>query len=373
MSLRRLGFCIIAAWWFVVITTASANAQSYQADLKGIASSLIAKLEAANQHSGTVLDFTNLEGTTTDLGRSLAHELEDKLVESSKTMSFIDRANVDYLLRENKLSAEGLVNPDTSRKLGNLIGVDTVITGTITPLGGQSVRLSVRAVSIETGKIIAVQSATLSAILDPGQSSTLVRPPASSEPTQSSGMTVPAQVSSAERECDALAASTGDHQRPPGVQGIIDDRFDGARAEAACAHAVAEHPAPRLYFELGRALAAEGHYSDAMVNYRLASDQGYAVAYNGIGVLYSEGQGVPQSDAEAARYFRLAAERGSPAGQYNLSRIYLFGRGVPQSDLEAARLVRPAANQGYPLAENNLGWCYEHGRGLPMSQTDAIY
>jgi TolB-like protein len=180
ISLRPLGLCIMVGWCFVLSMAAVADAQSYQADLKGMASSLIAKLEATNQHSGTVLDFTNLDGTTTDLGRYLARELTDKLVESSKTMSFIDRANVDYLLRENKLSAEGLVNPETSRKLGNLIGVDTVITGTITPVGGQSVRLSVRAVSIETGRIITAQSVTLPTVLNPGQSSGPSGPPAAS-------------------------------------------------------------------------------------------------------------------------------------------------------------------------------------------------
>ena len=76
-------------------------------------------------------------------------------------MSFVDRANLQTLLRENKFSVEGLVNPASSKKLGNLIGIDTIIFGTTTPMG-ENIRLSVRAVAVETGRIVASQVTTLS-------------------------------------------------------------------------------------------------------------------------------------------------------------------------------------------------------------------
>ena len=65
------------------------------------------------------------------------------------------------MLKENKLSEEGLTSPETSQKLGNLIGIDTLIFGTVTQIGSKSVKLSVRAVAVETGKIVAAQSANL--------------------------------------------------------------------------------------------------------------------------------------------------------------------------------------------------------------------
>jgi hypothetical protein len=101
-----------------------------------------------------------LQGTPNELGRFLAQELSTQLVSASRQVSVIDRANLQVLLRENSLSMEGLVNPSSSRKLGNLTGIDTIILGTVTQLG-DSIRLSVRAVSVETGRIVVSQSTTL--------------------------------------------------------------------------------------------------------------------------------------------------------------------------------------------------------------------
>lgn len=136
------------------------TARAYEAELRAAAAKLVLQLENAGQKSGTVLDFTDLQGQGTELGRFLAQELSDQLVTAASAISFVDRANLQHLLRENKLSMEGLVSPETSRKLGNVIGIDTVIFGTVTPIG-KSVRLSIRAVAVETGKIVASQSATV--------------------------------------------------------------------------------------------------------------------------------------------------------------------------------------------------------------------
>lgn len=38
------------------------------------------------------------------------------------------------IIKENKLSATGLIDPATARKLGKVAGVDALITGTLTPL-----------------------------------------------------------------------------------------------------------------------------------------------------------------------------------------------------------------------------------------------
>src|SRR4051794_37411993 len=46
--------------------------------------------------------------------------------------------------------------------------------------------------------------------------------------------------------------------------------------------------------------------------------------------------GVQQSDAEAARLFKLAANQGNADAQVNLGVLYRNGRGVQQSDAEAA-------------------------------------
>jgi len=144
------------------------SAQTYESDLRTLAGNLAARLEAAKLRSVTVIDFTDLQGTPTELGRFLAQELSDKLVGATNTISVVDRANVQFLLRENKLSIDRMLTPETSRKLGNLIGVDTIMIGTTTPIG-DAFRLSVRAISVDTGRIVGSNAVTLSPSKDLAQ------------------------------------------------------------------------------------------------------------------------------------------------------------------------------------------------------------
>lgn len=153
---------VIAIGMNVAFAASAAKAQSYEANLKSIATNLVAKLEEAKKRSSTVLDFTDLQGSPTELGRFLAQELSDQLVSGSTSVLFVDRANLQVLLREHKLSVEGLVNPELIAKIGNLVGIDTIIVGTTTAMG-DTIRLSVRAIDVETGRIVVSQATNLPA------------------------------------------------------------------------------------------------------------------------------------------------------------------------------------------------------------------
>ena len=45
-----------------------------------------------------------------------------------------------------------------------------------------------------------------------------------------------------------------------------------------------------------------------------------------VGDIYRRGEGVPQNDAEAAKWWRRAAEQGHTKAQYNLGAMYAKGR-----------------------------------------------
>ena len=48
--------------------------------------------------------------------------------------------------------------------------------------------------------------------------------------------------------------------------------------------------------------------------------------------MYDTGVGVAQDAAEAVRWFRLAAEQGDALAQFDLGVMYATGGGVPQDD-----------------------------------------
>jgi len=73
----------------------------------------------------------------------------------------------------------------------------------------------------------------------------------------------------------------------------------------------------------------------------------------------------------AAKEWRPLAEEGSAVAQFNLGLLYLDGRGVPQSDAEAANWFRRAAEQDYPQAQHNLGAMYGKGQGVKRDLVQA--
>ncbi len=79
-----------------------------------------------------------------------------------------------------------------------------------------------------------------------------------------------------------------------------------------------------------------------------AADQGNAGAQNNLGLMYANGQGVPQDYAEAVRWYRKAAEQGYASAQTNLGVMYSKGQGVPQDYAQAHKWYNLAASSSPP-------------------------
>ena len=85
---------------------------------------------------------------------------------------------------------------------------------------------------------------------------------------------------------------------------------------------------------IGR-LESEVGMQDEIDAIRLAAEQGDADAQYNLGTMFATGQGLPQNNAEAARWYRLAAEQGDANAQRNLMYIEVH-QDIPQGNAEAA-------------------------------------
>jgi curli biogenesis system outer membrane secretion channel CsgG len=130
-------------------------------ELKQVSPTLAAKIAESGRKRVAVVDFTDLQGNVTELGRYLAEELSGALVNDARGFHVMDRAHLKAILQEHKLSSTGLINPQTARQLGQFAGVDTLVTGTITSAFGDSVRMMVKALDVSTAEIIAQSSADI--------------------------------------------------------------------------------------------------------------------------------------------------------------------------------------------------------------------
>jgi TPR repeat protein len=96
------------------------------------------------------------------------------------------------------------------------------------------------------------------------------------------------------------------------------------------------------------------------------------VAQYSLGLCYQNGTGVDQDHTEAVRLYRLAADQGHALAQRNLGGCYDTGTGVDQDHAEAVRLYRLAADQGDSDAQFNLGRCFENGTGVDQDHAEAV-
>jgi TPR repeat protein len=62
--------------------------------------------------------------------------------------------------------------------------------------------------------------------------------------------------------------------------------------------------------------------------------------------MYETGRGLPQDQVQAAQWYRLAAEQGDAVAQYDLGQRYDLGVGVPVDRVEALKWLTLAAEQG---------------------------
>jgi TolB-like protein len=103
-----------------------------------------------------VVEFGDLEGHVTNVGRFIAEELITRLYQTKK-FTVIERQLLNKVVAEQKLSLTGVIDQNSAQKLGKLLGVDAIASGTVTDLG-KSLRVNARLIDTSTAVIFAVAS-----------------------------------------------------------------------------------------------------------------------------------------------------------------------------------------------------------------------
>jgi curli biogenesis system outer membrane secretion channel CsgG len=125
-----------------------------------------------------IINFEDRSGYGHNIGRGVADMLVTSLVESDKFI-VIERAELDELLKEQGLGQTGLVTPQSAAKVGQLLGLQRIITGSITEFGSKKskvgggiggfnlgvstttarVVVDLRIINVNTGEIVMAKSA----------------------------------------------------------------------------------------------------------------------------------------------------------------------------------------------------------------------
>ena len=154
MKFKRFVAVVVCALW---CCSAFAQSQGIDKEIAALAEKLAAQVKESGKKKVTILDFTDLQGNSSELGRFLTEELSVGLVERRSGFSVMDRANLKTILAEYKLTVDGLVEPENAKKLGQFSGVDAIILGKVTPLKDE-VNITVKIIATDTAETVGAAS-----------------------------------------------------------------------------------------------------------------------------------------------------------------------------------------------------------------------
>lgn len=147
-KLRRIGMTAV-----IVMITCSRPFCTLAQDMRPASAALATKIAASGRKTVAVVDFTDLQGCVTELGRYMAEDISVALLDNAKGFEVIDRTSLRVLMQEHKLASTGIIDPATARQLGKIAGVDALVTGTIAPLS-DSVHVSAKVLDTESAKML---------------------------------------------------------------------------------------------------------------------------------------------------------------------------------------------------------------------------
>jgi len=153
--MRRLWFII-----FTLLLLSLSFALAYEKEIKGLSLSVVEGIVKEGKKMVAVVDFVDLQGNITELGRFIGEELSVDLVKEAKGFEVIDRIHLKVILAEHKISMSGLVDPKTVKKLGQIAGVDAIVTGCVTPFG-DSIRVTCKVITTDKTKVVGAGKADI--------------------------------------------------------------------------------------------------------------------------------------------------------------------------------------------------------------------
>ncbi len=104
-----------------------------------------------------VAGFSYTDGHASSDGDVVAARITTELVKLKK-LTVVERKEIQKMLAELKLQNAGVIDPDSAKKLGKMLGADLLVVGTMAELPGNILELNVRLASVESGTAISAVS-----------------------------------------------------------------------------------------------------------------------------------------------------------------------------------------------------------------------
>jgi len=138
---------------------AAKEGKAYEEGIRELSDNIVTDVVKEKHPSVAVMDFTDLNGKVTPLGRFVAEELSSSLVITGE-VQVVDRTQFGHVLEKENISHSAAIEPGNLKKLGAAANVHGIVTGTVTDMGG-AVRVTAKVLSTDNGRVITTARTSL--------------------------------------------------------------------------------------------------------------------------------------------------------------------------------------------------------------------
>jgi len=130
-------------------------ASSVDDSMDEIAAQIVERTRTDGNATIGISTFTHSDGTCSDLSNYVTEFIVDSLFNAGQgKIDIIERSQLSAIFREMELVFDGTIAPDAAKRLGEIEGVDALVTGSLTQFGEQ-VKLQARMISTQDGRLFA--------------------------------------------------------------------------------------------------------------------------------------------------------------------------------------------------------------------------
>lgn len=148
---RKFLFAVLIS--MLIISNFTFAAEELDSKFDELTNQIVTNMTINSKSRIAVIEFSDIVGKVTALGKFVAEELTTRLF-ITKKFEVIERELLNKVLQEHKLNLTGIIDQATAKELGKIIGVDAIVTGTITDFG-KTAKINARLIATETGAIFA--------------------------------------------------------------------------------------------------------------------------------------------------------------------------------------------------------------------------
>lgn len=150
MKAKTFSKLVFSAVSFLFLTASAAFAADAYNQL---AKELSAVAKSASQTKIAIIPFSYVDKRVSDGGSVVSERLTTRIVKLKKFL-VIERSLLETVLKEQNLQTSGLVDAETAKQLGKILGVDAVINGTLLDVEDGMVEVNARLIKTDTAEMM---------------------------------------------------------------------------------------------------------------------------------------------------------------------------------------------------------------------------